>query len=131
MSRNISKSIGAGLVGIIVGASLSFGTDFILRSAGILPEDNLYVSAGLIWAVLLYRSAYNVLGFYIVARLAPNNPMRLALVLGVIGTILSIVGAVVTWNMNVGPHWYALTLAALTMPSAWLGGKLYERSTKQ
>ncbi|MEO8637293.1 MAG: hypothetical protein ABI430_00120 [Candidatus Taylorbacteria bacterium] len=131
MRKNILKSIGAGLAGIVVGASLSFGTDFILENFGILPHGNLYVSTGLIWVVLIYRSAYNVLGFYLVARLAPNYPMRHALVLGVIGTLVSVVGAVATANMNLGPTWYAWTLAFLTMPAAWLGGKLNERSMKQ
>ena len=128
VNKNVFKSIGAGLAGIIVGAGLSFGTDFVLESAGVLPHGNLYVSAWLIWVVLLYRNVYNVLGFYIVARLAPNHPMRHALVLGVIGLILTITGAIVTANMNLGPAWYAWTLAALTLPSAWLGGRLYELS---
>ena len=125
--KNIFKSIGAGLAGIVVGAALSFGTDFVLESAGVLPHGNLNVSAWLIWLVLLYRTIYNVLGFYIVARLAPNNPMRHALVLGVIGTLVSIGGAIATANMNLGPAWYAWTLAALTMPAAWIGGKWFER----
>ena len=52
--------------------------------------------------------------------------MRHAIVLGAIGTVVSIIGAVATANMNLGPAWYAWTLALLTMPSAWLGGKLHE-----
>ena len=124
MSKSIFKSIGAGVAGIVVGAGLSFGTDFILESVGVLPHGNLYVSTWLIWGVLFYRSVYNVLGFYVVARFAPNHPMRHALVLGVIGTLVSVIGAVATANMNIGPAWYAWTLAALTMPAAWLGGKL-------
>ena len=51
--------------------------------------------------------------------------MNHALVLGGIGTILSIVGAIVTADMNLGPAWYAWSLAAIAMPVAWLGGKLY------
>ena len=124
MSKNIFKSIGAGVAGIVVGAGLSLGTDFILESVGVLPHGNLYVSTWLIWGVLFYRSVYNMLGFYIVARFAPNHPMRHALVLGVIGTLVSVIGAVATANMNLGPAWYAWTLAAITMPAAWLGGKL-------
>ena len=128
--KNIFKSIGAGLAGIIVGAALSFGTDFVLESASVLPHGNLYVSAWLIWLVLLYRTVYNVLGFYVVARLAPNHPMRHALVLGVIGTLVSIGGALATANMNLGPAWYAWTLAVLTMPAAWIGGKWFEKRAK-
>ena len=131
MGNSILRSIWAGVAGFIVGAALSFGTDYVLESAGILPHGNLYVSSLIIFFVLFYRCTYNAAGCYIVARLAPHHPMRHALVLGVIGTVLSIVGAVVTWNMDIGPHWYALTLAALSLPSAWLGGRIYEIQAKK
>ena len=122
---NIFKSIRAGVAGIVVGAGLSLGTDYILESVGILPHGNLYVSAWLIWVVLFYRTAYNTLGSYIVARLAPSHPMRHALILGLIGTAVSVAGALATANMNLGPAWYAWTLAVLALPSAWLGGKIF------
>lgn len=75
-----------------------------------------------------YRTVYGVVGSYITARLAPNQPMRHALVLGVLGLAVSIVGAVVTWNKGpaFGPHWYPLALVALAMPPAWVGGRLRE-----
>jgi hypothetical protein len=52
--------------------------------------------------------------------------MQHALALGVVGLLLSIVGAVVTWNGEpaFGPHWYPLALVVTALPSAWLGGKL-------
>lgn len=125
MSKNIWKSIGAGVAGIVVGAVLSVGTDAILEAKGILPHGNLYVSTALIWAVLLYRSVYNTLGCYLAAALAPQNPMRHALILGVIGTVISAAAAFGTRNMNLGPGWYAWTLAALSLPAAYIGGKLY------
>ena len=43
--------------------------------------------------------------------------------LGVIGTILSILGAIAMWDF--GPNWYPVLLAASALPSAWLGGLLY------
>ncbi len=94
--------------------------------AGVLPHGNLYAAAWVIWLVIVYRSAYVVFACYIIARLAPHHPMRHALIGGTIGFVLTIIGAIVTANMDLGPAWYAWTLAALTLPSAWLGGKLYE-----
>jgi hypothetical protein len=126
LARTILKSIGAGAAGIVAGAGLSVATDFALETVGVLPRGHLHVSAWLIWGVLLYRSVYNLLGFYLAARLAPSHPMAHALVLGAIGTGVSILGAVITANMDIGPAWYAWTLAALTMPVAWLGGRLAE-----
>jgi hypothetical protein len=37
---------------------------------------------------------------------------------------LSALGAVVTWNRALGPHWYPLALVVTALPTAWLGGKL-------
>jgi len=36
------------------------------------------------------------------------------------------VGAVATWNMGFGPHWYPLAVAAISVPCAWAGGKFRE-----
>jgi hypothetical protein len=51
-----------------------------------------------------------------------------ALVLGVLGLAVSIVGAAVTWNKGLafGPHRYPVALVVLAMPQCWVGGKLYE-----
>ena len=119
------RSVGACLAGVITGAALSLGTDAVLVRAGILPHGNLYVAAGLVWTVLLYRNLYNVLGSYLVARLAPNHPMAHVLALGVLGTGVCIAGAIATANAHLGPAWYAWTLAALNLPAAWVGGRLY------
>jgi hypothetical protein len=121
----ILKSIGAVCAGIIVGAVLSLFTDMILKNLEIIPRDNLWVGTPVILFVLFYRTIYNILGSYIVARLAPRRPMLHALIVGAIGTIVSIIGALATATMNLGPAWYAWTLAALSLPSAWLGGKIY------
>jgi len=51
--------------------------------------------------------------------------MQHALLGGAIGFVLSIVGAVTTWNSGLGPHWYPLALVVVAMPTAWLGGKLH------
>ena len=130
MNKNILKSIGAGFAGILVGVILSLMTDTLLQKTGILPHDNLWVGPWLIIFVLFYRTVYNIIGSYIVARLAPQNPMKHVIIVGILGTIVSIVGAVATRNMDLGPVWYAWTLAALTLPSSWVGGKLYTKNRR-
>jgi hypothetical protein len=49
-----------------------------------------------------------------------------ALALGVVGLVLSIAGALATWNRGpeFGPKWYPIAIAALALPSAWVGGVL-------
>ncbi len=71
-----------------------------------------------------YRTVFAIVGSFITARLAPDRPMGHALVGGAIGLVLSVVGAVVTWNKDLGPHWYPLALVVTALPCAWVGGKI-------
>lgn len=122
--RRIGRSIVALLAGLVAVIVLSLGTDLALHAAGIIPELGQRMSDGLFAFATVYRTLYGVVGSYITARLAPNRPMGHAMVGGLIGLALSTLGAVVTWNKELGPHWYPLALIATAMPTAWLGGKL-------
>jgi hypothetical protein len=119
------KSIGAVVAGFLfIGVTHSV-TDAILEHTGVLPKGNLYTSTSIILLVIGYRAVFSLAGCYLTARLAPNNPMKHALILGGIGTALSAIGAIVTADMNLGPAWYAWSLVAIALPVAWLGGKLF------
>jgi hypothetical protein len=112
----------AGFVAVVI---LSIGTDVLLRAAGVSPPLGQTMSNPLFLLVTAYRTVYAVIGSYLTARLAPYKPMQHALVGGLIGLVLSIVGAVATWNKTeLGPHWYPLALVVTALPTAWLGGKL-------
>jgi drug/metabolite transporter (DMT)-like permease len=131
--QRIGRSIGAVVAGALVGVVLSIGTDMVLRAAGIFTPLGQPMADSLLLLATCYRSVYGILGSYITARLAPYRPMAHALVLGVIGLAVSILGAVVTWNKEVefGPHWYPLALIATAMPCAWAGGKIREIKLRQ
>lgn len=103
---------------------LSVGTDLALHKAGIFPPLGQTMSNALFLLATIYRTVFAVVGSFITARLAPDRPMGHALVGGAIGPVLSVVGAVVTWNKDLGPHWYPLALVATALPCAWAGGKL-------
>ena len=117
--RRTGQSIGAVLAGIAAGVVLSLGTDSALRAAGIFAplgqqppmSDQLFLLA------TAYRIVYGIVGSYIIARLAPDRPMLHVLVGGSIGFVVSIVGAVATWNHEppLGPHWYSLALAVTAL----------------
>ena len=80
----------------------------------------------LLLLALGYRCVSGVLGSYLAARFAPRSPMRHALMLGVIGFVLSSLGAFVTITMvDVGPSWYPIVLALTALPCAWVGGALH------
>jgi hypothetical protein len=122
--RRLGRSIGALFAGFVAVVVLSIGTDMALHAAGVFPALGRTMSNGLFALATVYRTLYGVVGSYVTARVAPDRPMGHALVGGLIGLALSILGAVLTWNKDLGPHWYPLALIATAMPAAWLGGKL-------
>ncbi len=123
-SRHIGRSILAVFAGFVVGAGLSLGTDEILHIAKVYPPWSQRMSDPLFVLATSYRILFSISASYVTARLAPARPMFLALVGGAIGFVLSIAGAVATWNRDLGPHWYALAVAAIALPCAWIGAKL-------
>jgi hypothetical protein len=126
--RSTGRSISAVLTGIVTGIVLTIGTDIVLHATGVFPPwgQSLVGFDGPLLLATVYRTVYGVVGSYIIARLAPDRPMQHALVGGVVGLVVSIVGAAVTWNKGpaFGPHWYPLALIVLALPQAWVGGKL-------
>jgi hypothetical protein len=126
---SIGRSIVAVLAGMIVGIVLSLGTDVVLHKAHVFPPWGASMAGydGALLLAIIYRTIYGVVGSYIAARLAPSRPMLHAMVLGLLGFAVSILGAVATWNQGpaFGPHWYPVALVVLALPTAWAGGKLH------
>jgi len=123
--RRWGRSAEALLAGFVIVVVLSAGTDAVLHALRIFPALGQPMSNGLFVLATAYRTVYAILGSYITARLAPDRPMGHAMAGGVIGLVLSIVGAAVTWNRSeLGPHWYPLALVVTALPTAWLGGKI-------
>jgi hypothetical protein len=130
MFSKILKSIRAFVAATVAVFVLSFGTDFLLQAMGLPILKLNYASGPLIVAIIVYRNAYNVLGGYIIARLAPARPVGHALAIGTLGLVGALVATIATWNMNVGPAWYSLSIAVLALPSSWAGGKLFVSSRR-
>ncbi len=124
-TKTIFKSIGVVLLAFMVCALLSVLTDFLLESIGLLPPpaQGLH-DRGLILLVLFYRSVYAVLSGYLLARLSPSKPMVHAVVLGVAAVILTLLATTDPQLREKAPLWYTYTLAALTLPTLWLGVKI-------
>jgi len=121
------RSIGAVFAGLLTIFVLSLGTDQIFHTLGVYPPWGQPMrDTGLLVLAFGYRLIYDVFGCWLTARLAPYAPMGHALSLGVIGTILSTLGAIEMWDF--GPNWYPVLLAASSLPSAWLGGSLHRLS---
>ncbi|MBI5035521.1 MAG: hypothetical protein HZB51_33775 [Chloroflexi bacterium] len=133
MNKNLFKSIGAFIAGLVATFVLSYATDAVLEATGLMSSGVLpmYGSELLIVTVLIYRNIYNVVGSYIAARLAPNHPMGHALALGTFGFVMMILVTIATWDLALGPAWYSVALIVFAFPTAWLGGKLYETRSQQ
>jgi hypothetical protein len=126
--RSLWRSTAAVLVGILAGAVLSLGTDQVLHVLEVYPpwgqpmyEPRLNLLA------LSYRCVYDGVGFYVIARLAPRNPMRHVWVGAAIGFVLCTAGMVAALSANLGPVWYPVALAFSTLLCAWVAGALYRK----
>ena len=128
MISTSAKSVGALFAGAITVVGLSLATDMALHPLGLFPPPGQAMSNPLLALALAYRTVYGILGSYIAARLAPDHPMKHAIGLGVVGFVLSTVGAVLTWNggPEFGPKWYPISLIITALPGAWIGGLVRE-----
>lgn len=120
------RSILAVLAGVVLIVAASTAVDLVMHATGIIPDGPMWPA----WQNALalgYRSVIAVLGGWLAARLAPRAGEWHATILGLIGTALGTLGVVATWNLNYGPHWYPIALAATALPCCWLGGRLARR----
>src|SRR5690606_24757702 len=100
MKKETLKSIGAVIAGFFSLVILSVITDSILEKASIIKTDPFVENpVWLIAIIILYRTIFTTFGCYLTARLAPNKPMRHALILGVIGVVLTIVVLIAAWDI--------------------------------
>ena len=125
--RRLGQSLWAILAGFLFVVILSIATDALFHTLGVFPPLGEYTTDKPLLLATFYRLIYGVIGSYITARLAPNRPMLHAIVGGCIGIVLGILGAVTTWNRNLGPHWYPVALVLLALPQSWLGARLFLR----
>jgi drug/metabolite transporter (DMT)-like permease len=125
----IGRSIAAVIAGVLAGIVLTIGTDVALSKLGVFPPLGEQMADSLLFLAAIYRCIYGVAGSYVAARLAPNQPMMHALVLGMLGLVANGLGAVTMWDKGpaVGAHWYPIVLVITAIPCAWVGGKLRER----
>jgi len=121
----IGKSIWAVVAGVLFIIVVTTIVDLCLHAVGVYPPQGVPLTDALALLATAYRVVISVAGAWITAKLAPSDPMKHAMVLGVVGTILGSAGVIATWNLGLGPRWYAITLAVLAIPQCWLGGKLF------
>ena len=118
------KSIWAVVAGVLFVIIVTTLVDVVLHMTGTYSANEPMSNAQAIVATA-YRIVIGVLGAWLTARLAPAQPMKHALILGVVGTLLGLVGIAMTYGKGMGPDWYPVALAVLAIPQSWLGGYVY------
>ena len=123
--RRLGRSVVAVITGFATVVVLSIATDAVLHALKVYPPPEQGLHDPLLnLLALAYRSVFTVAGGWVTARLAPRAPLRHALILGVLGLVAGTAGVIASWNLNLGPHWYPIALAASGLPLCWLGGVL-------
>ncbi len=115
-------AVAAGVLVIVIGSTV---VDLVLHAMHFFPPMDQPITDAQAAVATGYRFVISVGGAWLTARLAPSAPLKHAIILGVVGTALGLLGVVLTWNMGLGPRWYAVALAVLAVPQCWIGGKIY------
>ena len=125
------KSVLAVIAGVVVIIGVTTLVDIALHVAGVFPPMDQPITDALALLATSYRIVISVGGAWLTARLAPERPMKHAMILGAVGTVLGLVGVVATWNMGLGPRWYPILLAVLAVPQCWVGGRIFEMGSRK
>jgi len=122
MMRSI-WSVVAGFLFIMV---LSLGTDAIMYAMWpkVFNANGGTSNVVILCLTIVYVGVFAIVGSYITARLAPSQPMKHALILGVTGLAFTVAATTRMWNVH--PAWYNILNLLLVMPYAWFGGRLRE-----
>jgi hypothetical protein len=123
------KSVFAVCAGVLVVIGVTTLVDVVLRMLDVYPTTDKPLDDRLSLIATSYRVVIGVIGAWVTARLAPDQPFKHAMYLGYAGFALALLGAIVTWNMGLAPRWYPIVVAVLPIPQAWVGGKLFERQS--
>ena len=123
MNKRSLRAVVAGVLVIIIVTTL---VDIALHAVGVFPGADQPMSDALAVLATAYRIVISIGGAWLTARLAPSRPMKHAMILGIVGLVLGLVGVVATWNLGLGPRWYPIALAVLAIPQCWAGGKIHE-----
>jgi hypothetical protein len=123
----ILRGVLAIVAGFVAIAVLSLGADAVFRRAapGLFGAGGRSDHLGVLLAMIAYSAVFATAGAWLTARLAPDRPLRHALILGGLGLALAVPVTIAHWHT--APVWFHVVTLALTLPAAWVGGTMVER----
>ncbi|MHB0962357.1 MAG: hypothetical protein ACYC5V_03990 [Gemmatimonadaceae bacterium] len=125
------KSVWAIVAGVFFIILVTTMADILLHVVRVFPPMNQPLDDRLSAVATSYRIVIGVAGAYLTARLAPDRPMRHAIILGAVGIVLGLIGVIATWNAGLSPRWYPMLLVVLALPQSWAGGKWFVMQASQ
>lgn len=125
MKRSIIAVV-AGVAFIVVASTL---VDILLHAVDVYRPWGEPLSQADAVLATSYRIVISMLGAALTAWLAPRAPLRHALYLGAVGTLLGLAALAATWGNGLAPAWYPIALVLLAVPQCWAGGLLFLRTS--
>jgi hypothetical protein len=126
------RSVLAVVAGLLTTALLSLIIDEILHRARVFPPwGQPYFGTRPYVLAVTYRSIFNVVGFLITARLAPRHPSRHVVVLAAIGFAVGLLSVIPAVTAKLGPVWYPVALALMTVPCASMAVAILRKSARR
>lgn len=117
-------------IGIVVITILSTGTDTIFHATNVFPPPGQpFFDTKLLLLATAYRFIYQVAGCYLASMIAKDRSKASAWTLGTLGAIMWILGTFI-FMPGMGPMWYGILGAVLSIPSALIGERLYRNRSK-
>jgi hypothetical protein len=122
MRKRSFWALGGSILVVVVGST---AVDAVLHLLHFYPPLKEPITDAQAAVATAYRLLISVWAAYLCAAWAPRRPMKHAVILGLIGTVMGSLAAAATWGQKLGPAWYPVALAVLAFPQSWAGGKLY------
>lgn len=128
-SPAFGRSIAAIAVALLANIVLSLAVDQFFHVIQVYPPWSVPMEeTGDNLLALSYRIVFGIVSGYLAARFAPYAPMRHAIILGIIGMALSMLGLIAATQADLGPIWYPAVLVVVALPCSWIGRKLHRRA---
>jgi hypothetical protein len=119
-----TRLIVAVIAGIVISKVLMVVTHESLHKAGIFPplKEPMFDRHELLIA-FSFHSFYAVVAAYFTAWIAKNMARRAAFILGSKEAVMWLIGSILLWNHS--PLWFNIAKAAVGIPLAILGGRIF------
>ncbi len=126
----MKKIILAVLAGIAFNFITSTGVDFLLHAVGYFPPyGQPMFETDKVLLAFAYRSVFTILSAYVTARIANENAKKAVWIIGTIGSLLWLAGAITLWDY--APAYYNIAGIFTGIPLALIGLSLYKQQTNK